>query len=267
MIWTLIIAIMGLLMSTGSRSRDQGEMLSQLKRHEIQVLLRAGFRPAEVAKRAQVSDDSVRRIQREDAVEHTDDAVAHAQRRIGRPSKAALLADRVKAWIAEEPELPTQELLRRAKEAGYAGKKTAFYTLVAGLRPPRAAPVVRFEGLPGEFSQHDFGHVDVSFVDGQKKRDLAAPRRGGEEKRQKDKRAQHGRSMTPERTADKWRIEVQASVARCLRTPPYAAKRKDLIFDRSNCLRSQSHRSTVVIGNCTLRTDNGGTSPGQSKPL
>lgn len=170
MIWTLIIAIMGLLMSTGSRSRDQGEMLSQLKRHEIQVLLRAGFRPAEVAKRAQVSDDSVRRIQQEDAVEHTDDAVAHAQRRIGRPSKAALLADRVKAWIAEEPELPTQELLRRAKEAGYAGKKTAFYTLVAGLRPPRAAPVVRFEGLPGEFSQHDFGHVDVSFVDGQKKR-------------------------------------------------------------------------------------------------
>ncbi|MEZ4226704.1 MAG: hypothetical protein R3B13_37505 [Polyangiaceae bacterium] len=103
-------------------------MLSQLKRHEIQVLLRAGFRPAEVAKRAQVSDDSVRRIQQEDAVEHTDDAVAHAQRRIGRPSKAALLADRVKAWIAEEPELPTQELLRRAKEAGYAGKKTAFYT-------------------------------------------------------------------------------------------------------------------------------------------
>jgi hypothetical protein len=30
--------------------------------------------------------------------------------------------------------------------------------------------VVRFEGLPGEFSQHDFGHVDVTFVDGRKKR-------------------------------------------------------------------------------------------------
>jgi hypothetical protein len=29
---------------------------------------------------------------------------------------------------------------------------------------------VRFEGLPGEFSQHDFGHVDVTFVDGRKKR-------------------------------------------------------------------------------------------------
>jgi hypothetical protein len=30
--------------------------------------------------------------------------------------------------------------------------------------------VVRFEGLPGEFSQHDFGHVDVRFIDGTKKR-------------------------------------------------------------------------------------------------
>jgi hypothetical protein len=42
--------------------------------------------------------------------------------------------------------------------------------MVAGARPRRTVPVVRFEGLPGEFSQHDFGHVDVKFVDGRKKR-------------------------------------------------------------------------------------------------
>ncbi len=170
MIWALILAIMGLLMPTGSRLSEQGEMLSLLKRHEIQVLLRAGFAATDVAKRAKVSDDSVRRIQREDAVEHTDDSAAHAQRRIGRPSKAAAVAESIKGWLAEEPELPTQELLRRAKESGYSGKKTALYTLVAGLRRPKAAPVVRFEGLPGEFSQHDFGHVDVRFVDGRKQR-------------------------------------------------------------------------------------------------
>ena len=64
------------------------------------------------------------------------------------------------------------------------------------------------------------------------------------------------------------RLEVQASVARCLRTPPYAARRKGLGFGNPHCLRSESHsRSTVVIGNCTIRTDIGGTSPGQSKPL
>ena len=27
-------------------------------------------------------------------------------------------------------------------------------------------PLIRFEGLPGEFSQHDFGQVDVEYVDG-----------------------------------------------------------------------------------------------------
>ena len=36
--------------------------------------------------------------------------------------------------------------------------------------PAYAAPVVRFEGLRCEFSQHDFGHVDVCFVDGLKMR-------------------------------------------------------------------------------------------------
>ncbi len=43
--------------------------------------------------------------------------------------------------------------------------------------------------------------------------------------------------------------KVQASVARCLRTPPYAAKRKDLKIDYSNRLRGQSNRSTIVVGN------------------
>ena len=170
MIWALILAIMGLLMPTRTRPSEQEEMLSLLKRHEIQVLLRAGFTLADVAKRAEVSVDSVRRVRKESPVEHTDDKAARAERRVGRPSKAAQLGEQVQRWLAEDPELPTQELLRRAKETGYSGKKTAFYALVSGLRPPRAAPVVRFEGLPGEFSQHDFGHVDVEFVGGRRQR-------------------------------------------------------------------------------------------------
>jgi transposase len=170
MIWVLILAIMGMQMPTRSRPGDQGEMLSLLKRHEIQVLLRAGFTLADVAERTAVSVDSVRRVRKESPVEHTDDKAAHAERRVGRPSKTAALSEQVRGWLAEDPELPTQELLRRAKESGYAGKKTAFYAIVSGLRPPRAAPIVRFEGLPGEFSQHDFGHVDVRFVDGRKQR-------------------------------------------------------------------------------------------------
>ena len=42
---------------------------------------------------------------------------------------------------------------------------------------------------------------------------------------------------------------VQASVARCLRTPPYLARGKGLKFGVSNSLRCESNRSTIVVGN------------------
>jgi hypothetical protein len=43
--------------------------------------------------------------------------------------------------------------------------------LVAAIRPRApAAPVVRVEGLPGEFSQHDFGEVDVRVGNGTARR-------------------------------------------------------------------------------------------------
>ena len=171
MMWALILGVMTALMGTmGSMGCEDGEVIPLLKRHEIQVLLNAGFGVSDVAVRTGTSDDTVRRVRDERPVQHVDDAVAKRERRVGRPPKAAPFVAQVTGWLVEEPELPTQELLRRAKEAGYTGNKTAFYGLVAGLRPPRVTPVVRFEGLPGEFSQHDFGHVDVRFVDGRKKR-------------------------------------------------------------------------------------------------
>ncbi len=154
----------------GRRHAQAWEMLPLLKRHEIQVLLRAGHSHKDVAEQTGASLDTIARVKREDDVSEVDDATEHRERRIGRPSKSTLFTARVTEWLTEEPDLPTQELLRRATEAGYTGHKSAFYALVAGARPPRAVPVVRFEGLPGEFSQHDFGHVDVTFVDGRKKR-------------------------------------------------------------------------------------------------
>jgi transposase len=161
-----------MITSTMSKPRHEqiGEMIPLLLRHEIQVLLRAGHSQVDTAKRAGVSLSTVRRVIAEAAVTHADDETERRARNVGRPSKASPFVDRVRGWLAEAPELPTQELLRRAMEAGYAGHKSAFYALVAGARAPRSAPVVRFEGLPGEFSQHDFGHVDITFVDGRKKR-------------------------------------------------------------------------------------------------
>ena len=90
MIWVLIMAIMGAAMPTrGARTGNQEEMIPLLKRHEIQVLLKAGFAVTDVAKRSATSADTVRRVRREAAVDHTDDRARRAARRIGRPSKAA----------------------------------------------------------------------------------------------------------------------------------------------------------------------------------
>lgn len=145
-------------------------MLDVLKRHEVQVLRKAGHTLAEVAKISGVSEGSVRRIIAEPPVAGMDTHAAITERAIGRPSKVQAFREFINGVLKDDPELMTLEILRRARLKGYGGGKSAFYDLVTALRPTLARPMVRFEGLPGEFSQHDFGHVDVRFVDGSKKR-------------------------------------------------------------------------------------------------
>jgi len=72
--------------------------------------------------------------------------------------------------LALDPDLLSVEVLRRAKLKGYTGGKTALYDLISAVRPKTVRPLVRFEGLAGEFSQHDFGHVDVRFIGGGQQR-------------------------------------------------------------------------------------------------
>jgi transposase len=152
------------------RRRGQPEpMHSLLKRHEVQVLRRAGLDRPKVEALTGVAVRSVRRIEDEEPITSLD-ARASGKHRPGRPSKAEPYRAFVERVLKDEPELMSLEILRRAKLEGYAGGKTALYDLVAPLRPPKRSPVVRFEGLPGEFSQHDFGHVDVRFIDGRTKR-------------------------------------------------------------------------------------------------
>jgi transposase len=141
-----------------------------MKRFEIQVLLRAGHTQAEVARLTGIPERTVRRVQAEAAVASVDDGTARERRGIGRPSKAERFRPFVTQLFAEEPGLRSVEMLRRAKLKGYDGGKTAFYDLVAAVRPTVIRPLVRFEGLPGEFTQHDFGEVDVRFLDGSRRR-------------------------------------------------------------------------------------------------
>jgi transposase len=145
-------------------------MLGMLKRHEVEILLRAGHRKTEVARLTGVSLCSVKRIAEESPVVHVDDAAERTKRQIGRPSTVQNFRKQVVGILAETPDLASLEILRRVREAGYQGGKTAVYDLVASLRPKSARPLVRFEGLPGEFSQHDFGEVEVQFLNGTRQR-------------------------------------------------------------------------------------------------
>jgi hypothetical protein len=141
-----------------------------LKHHEVEILLKAGHPKTEVARLAGVSLCSVKRIAEEAPVVHVDDAVEREKRRIGRPSIVEDFRKLVVKILQEKPELPSLEILRLVREAGYQGGKTALYALVASVRPKEIKPLIRFEGLPGEFSQHDFGEVDVAFLDGSTRR-------------------------------------------------------------------------------------------------
>jgi hypothetical protein len=140
-------------------------MIDMLKRHEVQVLRRAGHTWKEIAALSGVSVRTVRRIAAETAIATIDNAAELARRQVGRPSKADDYRDVLVQALTEEPTLRSVELLHRARQAGYTGGKSAIYALAQTLRVHVVTPLVRFEGLPGEFSQHDFGEVRVRYQD------------------------------------------------------------------------------------------------------
>jgi transposase len=113
---------------------------------------------------------SIRRVEGEAAVSHVDNEAERERRGIGRPSKAEPFRAFVVEQVAKEPHLLSLEILRRARLAGYTGGKSALYELIHSIRPKRMRLLTRFEGLAGEFCQHDFGEVDVRFMDGTSRR-------------------------------------------------------------------------------------------------
>jgi transposase len=136
-------------------------MYDAMKRHEIQTLKKAGLSHARAAEVCAVSERTVRRVHKEPPLgELSADAAGPSA---GRPSKIGPYRPFLEGLLGEEPRLPSVEILRRVRQAGYDGGKSALYALVAKLRPPAKEPVVRFEGLAGEFSQHDFGSILVTY--------------------------------------------------------------------------------------------------------
>src|SRR5262245_46256304 len=138
-------------------------MYDAMKRHEVQTLKKAGLSDQRAAAVAAVSERTVRRVKGEPPARLEEESGAT---RVGRPSKVEAFRELVAGILQKEPDLLTVEVLHRARQAGYTGGKSALYDLAASLRPISTAPVVRFEGLPAEFSQHDFGSVAVRYLSG-----------------------------------------------------------------------------------------------------
>ena len=92
--------------------------------------------------------------------------------RPGRPSKASEdIRAKVLALLEAEPRILATEVLRRSQEWGFEGSKSAMSALVKSLRPaPTKEPLVRFEGLPGEYAQFDHGEGWVKYADGTRER-------------------------------------------------------------------------------------------------
>jgi transposase len=99
-------------------------MIEVLKRHEIQVLRRAGHTWPEVAALSGVSVRTVRRVAAEAAVTTVDNEAKRARRQVGRPSKAEAYRGVLVQALTEDAALRSIELLHRARVAGYTGGKT-----------------------------------------------------------------------------------------------------------------------------------------------
>src|SRR5215471_1750208 len=82
-------------------------MLGMLKRHEVEILLKAGHPKTEVARLAGVSLCSVKRIAEETPVLHVDDAAEREKRQIGRPSLVENFRKLIVAILEEKPDLPS----------------------------------------------------------------------------------------------------------------------------------------------------------------
>ena len=122
-----------------------------------------------------MSERSIRRVEKEERIEEIDEEQFRKKRKMGRPRKLTPYEEQIHQWLSEPraPEdgpIKSQEIFGRLRQQGYTGSRTVVYDFIRKHRPkdpPR--PLTRFEGLPGEFSQHDFGQRWVRFSDGSRK--------------------------------------------------------------------------------------------------
>lgn len=137
-------------------------------RYDVLRAREAGLDAGTIERLTGVPPRSQRRIVQEEIPFGMTDSELHDARRLGRPSELkAPFRETIDAILAAEPQIPVSELLRRLRsDHGYPAGKNPVYTYVRAHRPtaPPPLPTVRFEGVPGEFAQLDFGSLSVTYT-------------------------------------------------------------------------------------------------------
>lgn len=131
-------------------------MLDTMKRSAIHTLARAGQNKTQIAESLGVHRDTVSQALKEPCDKR------YSRKRKG--SAVDPFAEQIRQWI--EAKVPVRRMLEMAQadpEKPYQGSRAVFYKQVNVVRQARAQEnieaIVRFEGLPGEFVQVDWGEV------------------------------------------------------------------------------------------------------------
>lgn len=199
-----------------------------MTRLKVHHMAEGGALQATIAARTDISIRSVERILAETAptVEEVVEGVRSDAKRLGRPPKADdALVERVRALLAEDGDMMATEVLRRAREWGYTGGKSAMSELVKKLRPiPTKEPIVRFEGMAGEYAQFDFGEVTVTYAGGTKEKLIFFAGR-----------LKYSRYMHVVLVLDQTAETVVRSVIACLEA--FGGSPKEWVFDNPKTIR------------------------------
>ena len=142
-----------------------------IDRHAVKHMLGAGVKVKDVAEHFGVTRRTIERIRSEPPVTEVEEEAARRARGVGRPPISDGAKGRMLALMKEDPEAPPLEVLRLLREEGTELGESTFYRVYRiehGKLPKEL--MVRFEGVPGEFLQFDFGQVDVRLPEGRKQR-------------------------------------------------------------------------------------------------
>lgn len=137
-------------------------MVGFMGRSEIKRLRKQGLSLTQIAARVGLHRNTVARVLREPS--------DGAYRRKPRSDAASAYEEQILTWLQDSvPAERMLEIVREQEEQRYEGSRSAFYAGVARIRKEAelatAERFVRFEGLPGEYAQVDWGEVrDFPFL-------------------------------------------------------------------------------------------------------